>query len=93
MTDQSNTIELTVRCECGFEARGKAAELVSLVQHGVGKRDSPGVAIGADNESSPLQSQFGGPEVLEIVAKMQAVRPGMPVGALAATERGSVASW
>ena len=35
MGDQSNLIELVVRCECGFEVRGTAAELVPIAQqHG-----------------------------------------------------------
>jgi predicted small metal-binding protein len=35
MSDQSTAVELIVRCDCGFEARGQAAELIPLLQqHG-----------------------------------------------------------
>jgi predicted small metal-binding protein len=35
MSNESNSVELIVRCECGFEARGNKAELVPVVQkHG-----------------------------------------------------------
>jgi predicted small metal-binding protein len=35
MGDPSSAVELIVRCECGFEARGPEAELVPVVQkHG-----------------------------------------------------------
>jgi predicted small metal-binding protein len=33
--ERSGDVELVVRCDCGFEARGKEAELVPIVQrHG-----------------------------------------------------------
>ena len=33
---RSGAIELVVRCDCGFEARGTAAKLIPIVQrHGV----------------------------------------------------------
>jgi predicted small metal-binding protein len=35
MRNESNPIELIVRCECGFEARGEEPELIPVVQkHG-----------------------------------------------------------
>ena len=35
MSDQSDSAELIVRCECGFEARGKRADVIPVVQqHG-----------------------------------------------------------
>jgi predicted small metal-binding protein len=35
MGEQARSVELIVRCECGFEARGEEAELVPVVQkHG-----------------------------------------------------------
>lgn len=35
MAEDTVGVELMVRCECGFEARGQAAELVPVVQkHG-----------------------------------------------------------
>jgi predicted small metal-binding protein len=35
MDDQSNSVELIVRCDCGFEVRGEAAQLIPAVQkHG-----------------------------------------------------------
>jgi predicted small metal-binding protein len=35
MSEESDTVDLIVRCDCGFEARGEEAELVPLVQeHG-----------------------------------------------------------
>jgi predicted small metal-binding protein len=35
MGDQSSSVELIVRCECGFEARGTETQLVPVVQkHG-----------------------------------------------------------
>ena len=35
MSEQSNRLELIVRCECGFEARGQRDELIAVVQkHG-----------------------------------------------------------
>jgi predicted small metal-binding protein len=35
MSERTDAIELVVRCECGFEARGTAAQLVPIVQkHG-----------------------------------------------------------
>ena len=35
VVDESGSVELIVRCDCGFEARGEEAELVPVVQkHG-----------------------------------------------------------
>jgi predicted small metal-binding protein len=35
MGEQARSVELIVRCECGFEARGEESELVPVVQkHG-----------------------------------------------------------
>jgi predicted small metal-binding protein len=35
MGEQSNPLELIVRCECGFEARGRRDDLIAMVQkHG-----------------------------------------------------------
>jgi predicted small metal-binding protein len=35
MSDAPRPVDLVVKCECGFEVRGPAAELVQLVQkHG-----------------------------------------------------------
>jgi predicted small metal-binding protein len=35
MGEQTNPVELIVRCECGFEARGQHAEVIAAVQqHG-----------------------------------------------------------
>jgi predicted small metal-binding protein len=35
MNDHSDTGELIVKCQCGFEARGKEADLIPIVQkHG-----------------------------------------------------------
>ena len=35
MGEQTNPVELIVRCECGFEARGLQAEVIGAVQkHG-----------------------------------------------------------
>jgi predicted small metal-binding protein len=35
MGDESKPVELVVRCECGFEARGQEADLVPVViKHG-----------------------------------------------------------
>jgi predicted small metal-binding protein len=35
MGDQARNVELIVRCDCGFEARGEEAQLVPVVQkHG-----------------------------------------------------------
>jgi predicted small metal-binding protein len=35
MGEKANPVELIVRCECGFEARGQQAEVIGAVQqHG-----------------------------------------------------------
>jgi predicted small metal-binding protein len=35
MGEQTNPVELIVRCECGFEARGQPAEVIGAAQkHG-----------------------------------------------------------
>ena len=35
MAEQARSVELIVNCDCGFEARGEAAQLIPVVQkHG-----------------------------------------------------------
>ncbi len=46
MSEESDTVDLIVRCDCGFEARGEEAELVPLVQeHG---RDAHNMEVTRD---------------------------------------------